>query len=536
MATVTQFSNKKVLIIDDMPEVRSQLQMTLTSIGFEKLHSVGTVKEALDKISVMDYQVIVCDYNLGNATNGQQFLEYMRMKEKLPRNSIFFMVTAENSYEKVVAAAEHMPDDYLLKPFTAAHFITRLDLMLERQTALEKINSAYDKKNWTLAVEECNKLLAEKNKYYIEICKIKADALIHAELTELAIEVYEEILRLRDLPWAKLALARLKAKLGLFDEAQEMMNNLIEENPQFLASYDFSSDLLLQQNRPDEAMEVLEMAMKKNPGNLNRTRNYAGMALSKGDFATAERVLRENIKTHKHSPVRDASDYSMLSRALVEQGNPDDAIETLEEAGRFFKDEASEVILAASSSVAWLRSGDVEKAEQGLQKALASDYRTLPANVATSLAEACYAAGKEDAATNLLKQVLQNNPGDLKLQGKVKMLQVMAGKSIEESSALIQDSAKEVIKINNEGVLKAKEGKYEEAVELVISAAERLPQNLNIISNAAMIIAVALTKTTFDRALLDKCLIYRQRVFELNPQHPKLPKIDAMLETLKAAA
>jgi hypothetical protein len=109
----------------------------------------------------------------------------------------------------------------------------------------------------------------------------------------------------------------------------------------------------------------------------------------------------------------------------------------------------------------------------------------------------------------------------------------MAGKSLEESNALIQDSAKEVIRINNEGVRKAKEGKYEEAVELVIGAAERLPQNINIVSNAALIIAVALTKTAFNKELLDKCLKYRERVVSINPNHPKISQIDSMLEKIK---
>ena len=111
MASVTVFSNKKVLIIDDMSDVRVQLQLTLSSVGFEKLNHVASIKEAIDKISITEYDIILCDYNLGKGTNGQQFLEYMRTNKKLKRSSILVMETAENSYEKVIAEAEHMPDD-----------------------------------------------------------------------------------------------------------------------------------------------------------------------------------------------------------------------------------------------------------------------------------------------------------------------------------------------------------------------------------------------------------------------------------------
>lgn len=536
MPSVTAFSNKKVLIIDDMREVRVQLQLTLSNVGFEKLNHVETIREAMDKIAVVKYDIILCDYNLGKGTNGQQFLEYMRINKKLNRSNIFMMVTAENSYEKVIAAAEHMPDDYLLKPFTAAHFITRLEAILDRQIELEKVNQAFDERDWSLAIDECDKLIAKKSKYYIEICKVKAEVYMQAELYEEAAEVYEHILSFRELPWAQLGWARAKARLGFIEDSYELVAKLIDENPQFLAGYDFASDLLLQQNKVDEAMAVTQRAMQKNPDNLNRSRSYAGICLSKNEYLDAEQIMSETIKRHRYSPVREAADYGLLSRALLEQGRAQDAIDKLEEAKDIFKDENSQAILSANSSIAWLRQGNTERANEELNKALTNDFRNLPNNVTTSLAEACYAAGKEDQANQMLRHLLQNNPDDLKLQGRIKMVQLMSGKTLEESNKLIQDSATEVIKINNEGVLKAKQGQYEEAIELILGAAERMPMNLNIISNAALIIAVSLKNMVFNQALLDKALMYRQRVFEMNPNHKKLPQIDATLAQLKAAA
>lgn len=535
MASVTVFSSKKVLIIDDLREVRTQLQLTLSNVGFEKLNHVATIREAIDKLSFVNYDIILCDYNLGKGTDGQQFLEYLRVNEKLSRNSIFLMVTAENTYEKVIAAAEHMPDDYLLKPFTAAQFITRLEVLIDRQLVLEKINDAYDQKNWNLVVEECDKLIAERNKHYIEVCKLKANALMHADLFDEAASVYEHILAIRELPWAQLGLARARARLGYIEESQVIVAQLNENSPEYLAALDYAHDLLLQQNKIDDAAEVLQKAMKKNPDNLARSRSYAGIALSKGDYAEAERILSSTIAKHRYSPVREASDYGMLSRSLIEQGRTDEALKALDDARGMFKDDASKAIISASSSIAWLRQGNEERAFDELNKALANDYRTLPPNVTTALAEACYAAGKEQQANDMLRHVLQNNPDDLKLQGRVKMVQVLSGKSLEESNALIQDSAKEIIKINNEGVLKAKEGRYEEAIDLILGAAERMPLNLNIISNAALILAVSLSKRGFDQTLLDKCRMYRQRVFDMNPNNKKLPQIDGILAQLKQA-
>jgi DNA-binding response OmpR family regulator/cytochrome c-type biogenesis protein CcmH/NrfG len=536
MATVTQFSGKKILVIDDVSEVRQQLQMTLASIGFETLHIVSSIKEAMDRIALNHYEVILCDYNLGDTTDGQQFLEYVRLNDKISKNTIFIMVTAENSYERVIAAVECIPDDYILKPFTAAHFIARLEHLLNRQYAFKKIDAAYDKKNWALVIQECDKLLVEKNKYYIDLCKVKAIALQKADLFEHAIEVYEEVLALRDLPWATLGLARVKARLGKLDESKELAEALVRENPQFLAGYDFASELSLQKNDADKALDYLYQAIKINPDNMSRTRSITTMELAKGDFDSAENLIKNIIKKHRHSPVRDAGDYALLSRSLAEQGKFEDAHKSLDDAKRYFRDANSALIIAASSSLAYSKSGEQDKAANVLEEVLKADIHSLPPNVAMSIAEACYATGKEEVANDLLKHVLQNNPDDTKLQSKVKMAHVMAGKSLEESNNLIQDSAKEIIKINNDGVRKAQEGQYQEAMDLILGAAKRLPLNVSVISNAALIVAVSASKISIDEATIAQCVEYRNRLAELSPSHPKLSKIDEMLTKLKVAA
>ena len=149
MATVNKVSDKWVLVIDDMEGMRSQLRMSLSSSGFAKLHVVGSIKEALERLAANHYDVILCDYSLGDSTDGQQFLEYLRTNDLIGRNTIFVMITAEQSYAKVVAASECAPDDYLLKPFTSAQFTTRLEKLLERQEYFRAIDQAADKKNWS---------------------------------------------------------------------------------------------------------------------------------------------------------------------------------------------------------------------------------------------------------------------------------------------------------------------------------------------------------------------------------------------------
>lgn len=534
MAIVSNVSDKKALIIDDMPDMRSQLQMSLSSLGFEKLHVVSNIKDAMERIETTRYDVILCDYNLGNNTNGQQFLEYLRNNNKLTRNCIFIIITAENSYESVVSAAECMPDDYLLKPFTAGQFLTRFERLLERQEEFLEIDQAYDNNNGHKLIAECNKILALKNKHYIDVSKIKGAALMRIDHIEEAAQLYSEILQLRDLPWAQLGLARAEAKLGNMEASVEMSKKLMKTHPQFVANFDFASEILMQDNKPEEALRVLKEAANYSPGNMNRTRHLSALALANGEFALAESVMTDTIKKHKYSPVREAADYALLSRALIEQGKTTEALSALKEGGTQFKDPESAVVLAASSSIAHFKAGHLQEAEAALNQALAMDTRLLSPSAAASLAEACFASGRDDVANGFLKQILQNNPDDLRLQGRVKMVHSMAGKNAEESAALIQESAKEIIKINNDGVRKAQAGEYQEAIALIVDAAERLPNNLHIVSNAALILAVSIANSGNKQELI-QCLNYRQKIVDKDPANSKLAQIDAMLKKAKVS-
>lgn len=535
MATITNVSNKRVLIVDSMAEIRNQLQMSLAALGFEKLHGVSSVREAMDRIAAMRYDIILCDYNLGEGTNGQQFLEYLRKNSILSSNCMFLIITAENSYENVLMAAESEPDDYLLKPFTAAQFLSRFERILSKRVMLEGIYLAHEKQDWRIVIEESDKIIALKNKHYIEACKFKAEALIAMGRSEEAIQVYSNILQIRDLPWAQLGLAKANAKLGNVDASEVITNNLIEANPHFFATYDFASDLLMQQNKAQDALDVLKKANEIFAGNLSRTRNLSALAMTNGDHGLAEIMMSNILKKHRHSPVRECTDFALLSRALTEQGKTKEALSTLKDAQSHFKDETSSMVIAASSIITHLKDGNTSAADAALKQVLSGDLRNVPADVASTVAEACFSAGKDDVGNGLLKQILQNNPDDMRLQTKVKMVCALAGKKPEESSALIQDSAKEIIKINNEGVRKAQAGEFNEAIALISDAAQRLPNNLNIISNAALIFAVSYANSG-DQAQLKQCLELRQRVASKSPSHPKLPQIDSMLKKARAAA
>jgi CheY-like chemotaxis protein len=535
LTTVTNISDKWILIIDDMESMRSHLSMSLSSSGFARRHVVSNIKEALEHLSTAHYHIILCDYNLGEGTDGQQFLEYLRTNDLISRNTIFIIITAEQSYTRVVAASECAPDDYLLKPFTAAELNARLDRLLSRQEYFRTIDQAASDKNWEKMVAECDRLLACHDKYYFDLCKIKGSALMRDDKVQQAADCYRETLALRPLGWAKLGLARALACLNQNTEAQQLVREIIEETPLYMAAYDFLGKLLAESNDKNGALEVLQKARELSPGTMSRIREFCTLAVHTGQMELAENVMSDTLKRHKYSPVRQANDYVLLSRALTEQGKTQEALSVVNEGKKSFKDVHSTVVLTVTESTVHHAAGNLEMANKSMERFLSqTEIGNFSVDEELDMAAACFSLGRQEDALQLMQHAVQNNPDDEDIKEKILAASIAGGKSDAEAREMIADSVNEVVQLNNEGVNKAQAGQLAEAIELLCSAVKRLPNNVQILSNAALMLAVYLMKNGNDAKKLAMCRSYRDSLFKKAPAHPKLEQIDAIFKKLKS--
>ncbi len=526
-------SGKHVLIIDSLPGMRAQMQKTLQQFGFDSPHAVASIKDALWHLQSVNYSLILCDYDLGEGTDGQQFLEYLRTRDLISRNTIFVMVTAERSYEKVVVAAECAPDDYLLKPFTTEQFNVRIDRLLERQAHFAAVDRATDAKDWELVVAECERLLDTGETYNIEASKIKGAALLKMQRAQEAAACFESVLETHELPWAKLGLARALAMLGDKQRAIAMAREIIDDHELFLSAYDFLSEALSGIGDKKGALEVLQSARRVSPGTLSRIRQVASLAIETGRHDIAEHVLGEALARHRYSPVIESQDYATLARVLTEEGWPDKALDVISRGRASFDDEVSQVVLATGESMAHRRAGHHAMAEAALAQALAADQGNLPPEAATAVAQACLALGQVERGTELLKRVVQNYPDDLAVQAMARAALAASGTDAQEAAEIVAASVQEIIHLNNEGVRKAEAGELEEAVNLLCDAADRLPNNLQIVSNASLALALDMLRHGYTSIKMHECLRYRQMVVAKSLHYPKLVQIDSTLDQIR---
>lgn len=527
------YADKKVLILDDLPEMRSSLRSQVGSLGCDKVSVAGNVKDALELCRNNRFDIILCDYYLGGGTDGQQFLEYLRNNAVIGRATVFIMVTAEKGYEVVVTAAECLPDEYLLKPFTAETLKVRLERLLEKKTRLAKVDQLQDKGRWSEVVGACDEIIAARDRYLVDAMRIKGNALIMARRAREAVTFYEQVLEMRPMPWAKLGLARALHAAGEAERCKAELGGLIAESPNLMAAYDLLGRLHSEEGDHESALTVLDSACRISPNSLARQRAIAVVAEEKRDFTRVEEAMGKVVQRTRTSPLRDVADIARLGNALTEMGDAGRAVSLFEEARTHYRDDIDHPVLAAAEAVALHKAGHPERAAEALARAMAADTRELPEAAAMAVAKACLATGAQDKAEEILKSVIQSNPDSKVLHARVTAVMRENGAS-ERAEHLVSESVREIIQLNNEAVRRGKAGELAEAAVMLTEAARRLPNNLQIVANAAYALLVDVYRNGLDAAKLRDAQAFQMAVQDKDPNYPKLADINELKARIRA--
>jgi DNA-binding response OmpR family regulator len=539
MDAITRFAHNNILVIDDVAAMRSQLVSNLSMLGFKNLWAVGSCDKALAQLAKIHIDLILCDYHLGESTSGQQFLEHLRNKQLIPASTVFVMITARRAYEDVMRAAEYAPDDYLVKPFTSAQLNTRLTRVIERRNRFRHVYTALTANDWPAVVRHCEGIISERDQFALDAMKTKGQALIKAGRAQDAEVLYRNALEIRPFGWAKLGLARALKAQDMLLEAEGLLDTIIAEGrnnsaTERMGAYDELTNILQTTERSKEALTLLQDAMEISPGAAARTRKIVQLASAEGDLDLAEKNVRQLLDGYKNSDLKEASDYLLAADVLASNGHAAEALRTVSEARKSCSDEMDLRLLAIAEATAHLANGDNDAAEKILATVPLESAGELTPSAAATLGKSLYQLGDMQAAEKIMRQVIQNNAEDRQAVRAVQVAMAAAGQQ-DLSAALVESSLAEVAEINNEGVRLAYANQFEEAIELLTRAADLLPGNAQFLSNAALVIALALSKGETTQTRLPECIKYRKLLAARNPQHPKIAQIDGLLMQIQGA-
>lgn len=539
MATIlnTRLAKLRALVVDDMQTMRQNIRTQLGQLGIEQVDQSATPNDAIKRIRNTNYDVIICDYNLNKETNGQQILEYLRSQKLLSPTAMFFMVTAESSYDSVASAAEFQPDAYMVKPLTGGKIADRLERLLDRQQALKPITDRLQMKDLAGAIAECDTVLAAEPKWIVDILKIKASSALELGNIEQARATYNKALVLRnDLVWARLGLARCDQAAGQLDQAKKLVNEVLETNVQFVGAYDLLAQIAEAQGNEEAVLDAFNKSYEVIPS-ARRSRLMGDAAYRVGNLEQAKQAFNKALTHTRGSLTAQASDALSLAQVQVDIGDAADALGVLSAAAQDHQDDpyfaARQATIAAQ---AFARLGDMNSAQAAFASAkeladgIRADIHTL------TLAKAAFCVGLEEEGARIVAKAIKADHENTRLVAFARrVLQDTGNEALIEK--VVEESISEGALIVEQATQLMRAGQFDESLAKLEEALTATPENTGVLLAAAQLHLLWMSQKGLDRNYVERVNAYLAQLDVLMPNSERVAKMYRFLrETLVKAS
>jgi two-component system, OmpR family, KDP operon response regulator KdpE len=122
-----------ILVVDDEPQIRRVLRMTLSSNGYDVIEA-NNGQEAVEMVVRESPDLILLDVNMPGMT-GLEACRKIRISFDIP----IIMVTVRSSEQDKILALDSGADDYVVKPFTIGELLARIRAALRRSSSEEPL-------------------------------------------------------------------------------------------------------------------------------------------------------------------------------------------------------------------------------------------------------------------------------------------------------------------------------------------------------------------------------------------------------------
>jgi CheY-like chemotaxis protein len=483
---VIDYEKYSYLVIDDFEQMRVSLKSMLVALGAKNIVLCNSGEEALKRLAHTRFDVVVCDYNLGEGKDGQQILEEARHLGYLSCACTFFMVTAESNMPMVLGALEQQPDEYMVKPVNADVLQLRLSTTLKRKQQLQVIDEAITEGDKAGAIALCIKHQKQSNdsKQKLYLTKLHTELCLELERYDEAEAVYSQMLKIRNFPWAKFGLGRVAYYKNELNKAESIFRELIEENRLYLEAYDWLSKVLQAKDDIQQAQELLSQAVSFSPKLVKRQRKLGNLALVNKDLKRAERAFSAAVRWGVNSCFAQAEEYRRLAEVHLQNGHQSKVLKLLADGRKRFVQQPTELIKVicgqAQAKSRMKRDNEIDELMQEVEQLVDEHKGVIPSNDLLEAATDLFRLSKNEQAQGLLKVVLCNHHDEDQWSDQVRRLMVNNGLE-SQADTLIENSRSELIKLHDQCLGLMREGGLEQAISLLNETADQYPANRTIV-------------------------------------------------------
>jgi CheY-like chemotaxis protein len=121
--------SRRALIVDDQPDIRKLILMTMESESFE-LHEAENGEEAWRKARELKPALILLDVMMPGSLDGYQVCEKVKADPNLASKTKVILLTARGQKTDVERGHEAGCDAYLVKPFSPIELLDTVDRLV----------------------------------------------------------------------------------------------------------------------------------------------------------------------------------------------------------------------------------------------------------------------------------------------------------------------------------------------------------------------------------------------------------------------
>lgn len=317
-----QILKARALVVDANAGSRGALVSMLREFGVAEISQARKAQDARRMMELNRYDIVLCEYHFeGEAVSGQDIMDDLRLSHLLPLSTVVVMISSEAGYAKVAEAAEAALDAYLLKPHTTAALRDRLIQARQRKRALNDIISLVEKEALIEAAEMCQLRFRTRGPAWVHAARIGAELWLRLGKPHAAQELFDAILLVGAVPWARLGVARTQYDSGGAVQARRTLESLLNELPSYADAYDVMGRVLLDQGHPDMALDALRKATTLTPGSVARLVKHGLLAFYYGDPKEAAEVLAKAARLGLNSRIFDLQGLVLLAVVQFDLGD-----------------------------------------------------------------------------------------------------------------------------------------------------------------------------------------------------------------------
>lgn len=532
---VRLYKTKKCLVIDDYPDIRASIKRMLAKFGAEHVDTASNGEEAMEMCLKHRYDIILADFNLGEKKTGQQLLEEMRFRNLIKYSSLYLMITAETTRDKVYSAIENQPDAYIAKPFTPPYLQKRLDTLLIAKNELMQINDAADSAQYELAIRLCEEKIAQNDKYRTLCVKMMGCFLLRTKQYKEAIELYQNVLKERQMVWAMIGLGKALLGAGMLDHAEDIFRSLLQQRCPCLEVHDNLAEVLNEKGGTFEAQTILEEAAELSPDAILRQQKLAAVCETNDDMERAEQAHKKVVRVGVHSCYEEPDNYfnyvSCLNKMAesstgFDKKRYEEANTALKRVGkRFRKDAGVQARTKYMQSETAKVAGKDDKAEEFLKAAEETLVKMealeeVPPEVMLSRARALHANGEGKKAREVLTELAEKYHDDENITAAI-------DNCLDEPVSAVGKA--KMVEFNREGKALFDAKDFKGAIDFFNMALRIFPNHVALNLNLAMALVREMVKTGMDTTYFSRC----QRILVKLDYLPKDSQFYKLRENLK---